>query len=86
MKYSKAVATGCLGLALIGAMGTTVMAQAAEALQPLTLEQLYRAKPYAGVFAAFTPEAQGELDDEPRQLRAADNAPDGASPVGRRTL
>jgi dipeptidyl aminopeptidase/acylaminoacyl peptidase len=51
MKYSKAVATGCLGLALIGAMGTTVMAQAAEALQPLTLEQLYRAKPYAGEVA-----------------------------------
>ncbi|HEY4079172.1 MAG TPA: prolyl oligopeptidase family serine peptidase [Burkholderiaceae bacterium] len=46
-KFSRAVATSCLILALAGA----AFAQAAEGLAPPTLEQLYRAKPYAGEVA-----------------------------------
>lgn len=45
-----------------------------------------RAKPYAGMFAVFTPQAQHEPDNESQPQRAADNAPNAASPAGRRTL
>jgi allantoin racemase len=45
-----------------------------------------RAKPYAGMFAAFTPQAQHEPDNESQPQRAADNPPTTASPAGQRTL
>jgi len=56
MKKNRSAALGCLALALSAALSTGVMAaaQAAEAPKTgtsLTLEQLYRAKPYAGTNA-----------------------------------
>jgi allantoin racemase len=45
-----------------------------------------RAKPYAGMFAAFTPQAHHEPDNESQPQRAADNPPITASPAGQRTL
>ena len=49
MKTSRVAALSCLVLAIVGALSTSFMAEAAApAASPLTLEQLYRAKPYAG--------------------------------------
>lgn len=54
MKKNRTAALGCLALALTAALSTSLMAQAAEAPKAaagLTLEQLYRAKPYTGTTA-----------------------------------
>jgi allantoin racemase len=45
-----------------------------------------RAKPYAGMFAVFTPQAPHESANESQPLHAADNAPITASSAGQRTL